>query len=124
MFGSIGMPQLPRLIWRVGPTRRERASGFSGTQMLRTELLLGVTLSVLSSCGGSAPTAPEDTATNLVGIGPQVLPIVYQSPCTQLGQGVLPLVYTRVSVAVNSNEWVAGGQRCCRRHSGSLSSVF
>jgi hypothetical protein len=75
--------------------------------MLRTNLLLVVTASVLSSCGGSTPTAPEDSATKIVAIGPQVLRIVYQSPCTQLGQGVLPLVYTRVSVYMSSNEWVA-----------------
>jgi hypothetical protein len=75
--------------------------------MLRKNLVLVVTLIVLSSCGGSTPTAPEDSATNIVVTGPQVLRIVYQSPCTQLGQGVLPLVYTRVSVAMSSNEWVA-----------------
>ena len=75
--------------------------------MLRKDLLLLVSFSVLGSCGGSTPTAPEGNATNIVSIGPQVLRIGLQSTCTQLGQGVLPVVYTRVSVALNSTEWVA-----------------
>ncbi len=74
---------------------------------MRTSLLPLVTLCMLTGCGGSTPTAPENGASNIVAIGPQVLRIVYQSPCAQLGQGVLPLVYTRVDVAIASNEWVA-----------------
>jgi hypothetical protein len=69
--------------------------------------LVPVAFGVLSSCGGPSPTAPSVSATNVVVTGPQVLRIVNQSPCTQLGQGVLPLVYTRVSVTRSSNEWVA-----------------
>jgi hypothetical protein len=38
--------------------------------------------------------------------GPKVLRIGYQVPCGQVGQGVLPLVYTRINVAASSNEWV------------------
>ena len=70
-------------------------------------LLLLVMLGVLSSCGGSTPTAPNDSATKIVVTGPQVLRITYLSACTQLPHGVLPLVYTRINVAVSSNEWVA-----------------
>jgi len=75
--------------------------------MLRKEVLLVVALGVFSNGCESTPTAPGDSATNIVVIGPQVLRIMYQSPCTQLGQGVLPLVHTRVNVARGSNEWVA-----------------
>jgi hypothetical protein len=40
--------------------------------MLRKELLLVVTIGVLSSCGQSTPTAPKDSATNIVVTGPQL----------------------------------------------------
>ena len=75
--------------------------------MLRKDLRLLLTLCILCSSCGSTPTAPEGSASRIVAIGPQVLRIGYQSPCTQLGQGVIPLVYTRVNVATSSNEWVA-----------------
>jgi len=74
--------------------------------MLRKNILLLVTLGAFAGCGGSTPAAPEST-TRIVATGPQVLRITYQSPCTQLGQGVLPFVYTRVSVATTSSGWVA-----------------
>lgn len=79
---------------------------------LRHLLLVLVTVGVFGGCAGSSPTAPSAAgtnaaATNIVATGPQVLRIVNRSPCTQLGQGVLPLVYTRVSVTMSSNEWVA-----------------
>jgi hypothetical protein len=75
--------------------------------MLRKDSLLLLTVTVLSSCGGSSPTAPDGSAAMIVTTGPQVVRIMFQSPCAQLGQGVVPLVYTRVSVVANSNEWVA-----------------
>jgi hypothetical protein len=68
-------------------------------------LLVAATLCVLTSCGGSSPTAPSATATNIVANGPQVLRIV--SRCTQPEQRIAGLVYTRVSVTNSSNEWVA-----------------
>lgn len=70
-------------------------------------LLVLLALGPLSGCGGSTPTGPTDSAAGIVPTGPQVLRIVYQSACAQLGQGVLPMVYTRVNVARNSSEWMA-----------------
>jgi hypothetical protein len=68
-------------------------------------LLVAVTAGVLTSCGGSSPTAPSAGTTNIVVNGPQVLRIV--SRCTQPEQRLVGLVYTRVSVTNRSNEWVA-----------------
>jgi len=75
--------------------------------MLRKDFLVLLTFTLLGSGCGSSPTAPEGRAAGIVATGPEVLRIVYQSPCTGLGQGVVPLVYTRVNVAASSNEWVA-----------------
>lgn len=68
-------------------------------------LLATATLCVLASCRGASPTAPSGTATNIVVNGPQVLRI--QVRCAQPEQGIVGLVYTRVSVTNSSNEWVA-----------------
>lgn len=68
-------------------------------------LLVAATLCVLTSCGGASPVAPSATATNIVVNGPQVLRI--QVRCAQPEQGIVGLVYTRVSVTTSSNEWVA-----------------
>jgi hypothetical protein len=74
--------------------------------LFRRAILLLVACSLLGGCG-SSPASPENNATNIVQIGPQVLRIVFQAPCAGLGQGVLPLVYTRVNVAASANEWMA-----------------
>ncbi|HKW00135.1 MAG TPA: hypothetical protein VJN96_09930 [Vicinamibacterales bacterium] len=73
---------------------------------LRPVILLFVACSLLAGCG-SSPASPENNAANIVQTGPQVLRIVFQGPCAGLGQGVLPLVYTRINVAASANEWVA-----------------
>ena len=70
-------------------------------------LLLFVALSVLGGCGTSAPTAPGSSTPTVVLNGSQVLRILLQSSCGQLARGVPPEVYTRVSVTMTSNEWVA-----------------
>ena len=69
-------------------------------------LLLLVTFGLLCGCG-SSPTSPAASPTGIVATGPQVLRILGQAPCTELGQGVLPIVYTRVTVTMSANEWVA-----------------
>jgi len=75
--------------------------------MLQRNLPFVVACCVLGSCGGSTPSAPDAAAVGIVVTGSEVLRIVFQSPCTGLGQGVLPLVYTRVNVALSSSDWVA-----------------
>jgi len=70
----------------------------------QSALFVGLTFGVL---GCSSPAGPTGTAANIVATGPQVLRITLQAACTQLGQGVLPMVYTRVTVTTASTEWVA-----------------
>jgi len=70
-------------------------------------MLALVSVAVITGGCGPSPTAPAAGATDIVVTGPQVLRIVPQSSCTQLGQGVIPLVYTRVNVTRSANEWIA-----------------
>jgi len=75
--------------------------------MVQRKLLFAVACCALGSCGGSTPSAPDATAVAIVVTGAEVLRITFQSSCPGLGQGVLPLVYTRVNVALTSSDWVA-----------------
>jgi hypothetical protein len=56
-------------------------------------------------CGGGSPVAPEP-ATSLVALGPQVLRITVRPPCA-LPLGVLPMIYTRVTVTRSGSGWLA-----------------
>jgi hypothetical protein len=59
----------------------------------------------LIGCGGGSPVAPEP-ATSIVALGPQVLRITLRSPCA-LPPGVLPMIYTRVTVTPSGSGWLA-----------------
>ena len=59
----------------------------------------------LVGCGGGSPVAPEP-ATSIVALGPQVLRITMRSPCA-LPLGVLPMIYTRVTVTRAGSGWLA-----------------
>ena len=56
-------------------------------------------------CGGGSPVAPEP-ATSIVALGPQVLRITVRPPCA-LPLGVLPMLYTRVTVTPSGSGWLA-----------------
>lgn len=64
-----------------------------------------VLAATLVGCGGGSPTSP-DLATSIVALGPQVLRITVQSRC-RLPLGVLPMLYTRVTVTRSGNGWLA-----------------
>jgi hypothetical protein len=64
-----------------------------------------VLAATLVGCGGGSPTSP-DPGTSIVALGPQVLRITVQSRCT-LPLGVLPMLYTRVTVTRSGNGWQA-----------------
>ena len=59
----------------------------------------------LVGCGGGSPVAPEP-ATSIVALGPQVLRLTLRSPCG-LPLGVLPMLYTRVTVTPSGSGWLA-----------------
>jgi hypothetical protein len=75
--------------------------------MARTPFVVLVSVGLTAACGSSKVTAPDTTAVGIVALGAQVLRITIQSPCTQFARGVFPIVYTRVTVARGSSEWVA-----------------
>jgi hypothetical protein len=64
-----------------------------------------VLTATLVECGGGSPTSP-DLGPPIVALGPQVLRITVQSRCT-LPLGVLPMLYTRVTVTRSGNGWLA-----------------
>jgi hypothetical protein len=70
------------------------------------KIVLLFTIGLVAGCG--SPAAPDDGASKIVALGPQMLRILLQAPCSRdLGIGVLPMIHTHVSVERASSEWVA-----------------
>ena len=83
------------------------ASSIKMTAKVAVRIRFVALLLVTAGCTGS-PTAPGGSASGIVVTGPQILRIVYQSPCaTTGGASLFPFIYTRVSVTASANEWVA-----------------
>ncbi|HEX6974434.1 MAG TPA: hypothetical protein VF147_08535 [Vicinamibacterales bacterium] len=59
----------------------------------------------IAGCGGRSPVAPESPS-SIVVLGPQVLRITPMASCA-LPRGVLPMLYTRVTVSRSGDGWVA-----------------
>lgn len=67
---------------------------------------VAVSIAVLvAGCGGSSPAAP-DSSSSIVALGSQVLRIALATTCGA-PQGVLPMIYTRVTVSRSGSGWVA-----------------